>query len=526
MNNKKYTKLVTIFSLILTTSFFTACSEDYIDDPDRPSIEYPNQLMNDALYRLMHDTRDEWFSGRLTNGWMEYWGGTFYTSENRYAYRETQSQNGWDDIYRALKNLKTIIDINEDPETKDNNLQYGSNNNQIQMSRILLSYGFLLLTETWGDVPYYSYGNNDADFQALQHLPNQSGTNTPKYASQEKILKDILSELKLASEALSISEGSALSTGDQIYGGDVEQWKKFANSLRLRVAVLIKGIDSTTAQEHFDDAIAAGVFESNADNAGVEFGSDDLTASPMYEAFFVNNRTDFAAAIPFLEILKGYKGPFSTQDPRIAKYFNNAELGNEDTSELSYPYDNDIFIGLPYGAGNSAARAIDGESFPGDAVLIPNYTEYIIEYSEVEFIKSEFNGWDQTSYENGVQASMEKWGVNSGDITTYMSSLPAASAETVATQKYIALYMQPHTAWAEYRRTGYPNTLALPGQTYITEDNIEYPFSPLVSYLTDIPTRLRYPQQEQAVNTTSWEEAISSLSNGDSMDSKLWWDVN
>ena len=152
-----------------------------------------------------------------------------------------------------------------------------------------------------------------------------------------------------------------------------------------------------------------------------------------------------------------------------------------------------------------------------------------MEYSEVEFLLSEANGWSQANYENGVRASMEKWQVSTADINNYIASLPAASQENVLTQKYVALFMQPYEAWAEYRRTGYPDTLLLPGQTGTLNvpsgGNTTYTFTSLIAGLTDLPNRLFYPTTVQTLNTVNYQAASNAI-GGDKMDTKLIWDTN
>ena len=111
-----------------------------------------------------------------------------------------------------------------------------------------------------------------------------------------------------------------------------------------------------------------------------------------------------------------------------------------------------------------------------------------------------------------------------------MNSLPTASKENVLTQKYIALFMQPAEAWAEYRRTGYPKTLLLPGQTAdlnvaTASGQTTYTFTPLIADLTDLPTRIYYPTTVQTLNTENYKAASTAI-GGDKMNTKLIWDKN
>jgi hypothetical protein len=120
-------------------------------------------------------------------------------------------------------------------------------------------------------------------------------------------------------------------------------------------------------------------------------------------------------------------------------------------------------VGMPYGVTSQISTTqAPSSSFFGASVLKPGYTEILMEYSEVLFLLSEANGWSQTYYEQGVRASMEKWNIDSAKINAFVAALPPANKQNVLTQKYVSLFMQPFEAWAEYRRTGYPNTLLLP----------------------------------------------------------------
>ena len=118
------------------------------------------------------------------------------------------------------------------------------------------------------------------------------------------------------------------------------------------------------------------------------------------------------------------------------------------------------YVGMFIAESSADAATFIWESLPGAMIIDdPAFGETLMEYAEVAFILSERNGWDQTTYEAGIEASMAKWGVDQNDINGYIAQVPAAGEETVLTQKYIALYMQGHTAWMEYRRTGFPKTL-------------------------------------------------------------------
>ena len=531
------------YKIILSVLFATlllfsapSCSdrlEDMNVNPNSPEVVPSNLIFSGATRYLMHYTRDGWWSARMTLPWMQYSGQLIYQEEDKYQYRETQTSNGWYYLYKSATDFKDIIDLNTDEETKHQMAGYGNSDNQIAVSRIMLAYIFDQLATHFGDVPYWSYGNDDPDFQALQ-TPEIM---TPKFAEQSKIFADLLKELKEAAAQLDPSDAVFIA-GDNIYNGDAEKWRKFANSLRLRIANRIKGV-YPEAQNHISEAIAAGVFESNDDNAVQAFGTTAAEGSPFWQTFMVGRRQDFVVGEPFVDLLKGVTGDFGI-DPRLPKMVAPVGYSGYEVEARSYTessvdeIDLDDYVGMPLGLPSPAVindnSSIGLTSFASYHVIKPDYGEVLMEYAEVAFILSEINGWDQGYYEEGVKASMNKWGVESDDIEDYINALPAASEENVITQKYIAFYMTPQEAWNEYRRTGFPDgdILMLPNGRE-SKDLVHgetYTFTPLISgnvLATDLPSRVRYPQEEQTLNSTHYNEARSKLSNGDEIDSKLWW---
>lgn len=512
-----------LFSLVLTLAM-AGCTENFDDlnsSPNSPEKVPSSTLMVNAQFRLCQDIRDEWFSGRMVLPWVQYWAQINYTEEDRYQYRENSNNDAWKAIYTDLMDLQRIIELNTDPATKGDMLAYGANQNQIAAARILKTWVFALLTETYGPVPYHSTGTVDADFQALQAT---ASVISPVYASQEKIYRDMIKELKEAAAQIDVTK-TAFTEGDPLLGGDAAMWKKFANSLRLRLAMHMRAKDATFANAQIAEAIASGVMTSNDDNATVEFESTATNASPMYQAYIVSARTDFAVAMPFVDLLKGVKGPFPAKvDPRLFVYAapKGTAVGDVATGNFTKGAVAD-YAGQPYGVENHIAAAVKvaNVSLPF-APIQATYGEVFMEYSEVCFLLSEYNNWNQAWYEKGIKASMEKWGVPTADIDAYIAGLPAASKETVLTQKYIALYMQPHEAWTEYRRTGYPKTLIKPNTTYTSQAGTVYSFVPLVVDATDLPHRIGFSQSEQLLNVTGYASGKTALGGADNMLTKLW----
>ena len=520
----KAIKSIILFLMIV----LVGCEMEYFDSPNAPSTPPSASVFNNAMESIVTNTRDEWFMGRFTQVTMQYWQQSEYGDEDRYGYRESTRET-WATFYYNLENLRIVIALNEDPETKDNMLAYGANENQIGCTRVMMAYIFNMMADTWGDIPYYSYGSDNPNFQALQLTDEILA---PRYATQEEIYADILKELQEAHDQMDDTKDGFI-IGDNVYDGDISKWKMFANSLRLRIAVKIQDANPTLAQTHIADAIADGVFASNADNAAFHYETSDKNASPMYKAWNVGMRSDFAVSNTLVTLLKGENiretaaGGDLTANPFLGIYDPRLD-------EYAEPNSDGEYVGMPIAESSAEAATITWESLPNRANIIdkPDYAVVLMQYAEVEFLLSEINAWDQTHYTNGIVASMQKWGVSQADIDAYTAAVPAANEENVLTQKYIALYMDGHTAWTEYRRTGYPNILIKPGDNYTvyepTDDEyLEYTFSAIPLEITnDLPMRMQYPGYERTLNSDNYLEAVGRLANGDILTSPLWWDKN
>ena len=518
-------KIFSILAVAGLSLIVNSCADklDEIDvNPNSTENPLPTGLFNNGNKEYMDYTRDGWVSGRMMLPFVQYSAQRQYTEEDRYQYRLTTGTQLWARTYYVAQDYKKIIGYNTDPATKVKMLAYGSNENQIAAARIMLSYVFANLTDAFGDIPYWSYGNKDADFQAL----NVDVTLQPKFATQKKVYTDVLKELKEASEMIDFSEKTVFSEGDQLFKSPAKL-KKFANSLRLRIANRVKGV-VPGAEAHIADAIASGVMTSNDDTVGLTYENNLVNPSPFFSTYI--ERSDFAISKTFVQLLKGESGVFGV-DPRIFKYASPVDVRvGAIRSQTMYEATNiDEIQGMPYGVPSTLASSQAGsESFFGKSILKPGATEIFMEYAEVEFLLSEANGWSQDHYEKGVRASMQRWGVDATKINTFVNALPTASKANVMTQKYIALFMQPNEAWSEYRRTGYPNTLIKPGQT--ADLNIPsasgvttYTFTSLIAGLKDVPTRIFYPTNVQTLNTANYQAASANI-GGDKMDTKLIWD--
>jgi len=508
----KYRLSVALAGLLVVS----ACSDREFDkintDPNRPVNVPTPTIVLAAEKQLMDNIRHENFSLRGAQLFAQYYSQNIYTDQSRYDIPRSYVDTYWSNAYKVLNNLNTVIKLNTDDETKAVAAAgtAGSNVNQIAVCRVLKAFVFHSLTDVFGDIPYESYGSNDPDFEALKQDPD---IYTPKYAPQQKIYEDLLHELQQAADTLwKYRTQNTFGTADVIYQGNNEQWGRFANSLRLRLATRIREKSPELAISHIEAALAQGVFTSNTHNAVFKYSTNAPNEAPLFRATVSANRKDFAISHVLINALKGETGPFSMEDPRLSVY----ALRNK----------NGEYVGQPYGLPLEAAgiNGPDDISLPGLVINAADFAETLMEYAEVAFLIAEYRNWSDQEYRTGVRASLEKWGIDASTAESYVASLPAANAETVLTQKYFALFTQGLEAWSEIRRTGYPTFLVKPNdiiwERTTPNGTIVYRFEPIFG--NGIPARLFYPLKEQSVNRNNYQQALARQGD-DVITTKIWW---
>jgi hypothetical protein len=145
----------------------------------------------------------------------------------------------------VIKNTKDVIS-----QVKDD----ASRNNLYQMTRIIQASAFMLLTDSYGSIPYKEGGAGVTDQIFF-----------PKYDTQEFIYNDLIKELTEASAALNPS--GKIETADILYAGNIAKWKRFANSMLLRAGMRLSRVDQNKAKQVVSTAFAGGVILLNSDNA-------------------------------------------------------------------------------------------------------------------------------------------------------------------------------------------------------------------------------------------------------------------
>jgi hypothetical protein len=467
--------------------------------PNSPTTASNAQLLTSAINYM--PVVIEGISGAL---YTQQWAEKPYTDDSRYI---SVNFDFYGTYAGPLENLQTIL------ANKTFNIKEGSKNNQLAVARILRAWFFWHMTDRWGDIPYSD---------ALKGNDNLA----PKYDAQKGIYYDLLKELTAAAAQIDDGEGV---TGDLLYAGDMDKWKKFANSIRALMALRLSKIDPDKGKTEFADAAAGGVFTDNSDNAVYVHLADAVNQNYWYYVADVQNRQWYWIS----KTLTDYMKPL--QDPRLPIFADPAPATGD-------------YAGVPYGLdGDSVAKITTAKvSFMGKHVRAQNAPCFIITYAELLLAQAEADklGWlsggdadAAQKYKAAIQASVRQWVRNSfkggveddvektsydpadeGDTTGLAVYLarpeisydPANALKQIAWQRWVHLYMNGYEAWAEWRRTGYPVLTPAPNNNN-----------------TPIPRRQGYPSSEPNINTNNYKAAVQAqtgLGGKDDLNGRVWWD--
>ena len=434
--------------------------------------------------------------------------GANFNQDNRNATQEL-----WQRYYRSV--IRNTFDVIN--QVKDN----PNRTNLYHMARIWQAYAFMVLTDAYGDIPYTEAGKGFTEQLFL-----------PKYDTQESIYNALINELTQASAALDASK--TIETGDALYAGSVDKWKKLGYSLLLRAGMRLSKINPTKAQQTVQAAFTGGVMASNADNCAIKH--DANYNNGIGNTLNGSERSNFFLTKPFVDYLK------NRNDPRlksIAVRYVGANSGSAQVPGIASTNPSDQ-IGMPMGNDNNgaiAAAANDGlASFydysQADRARVVKLQAplFLVTYSQTQLLLAEarLRGWVTVGtaegyYNAGVTAHMNQMAdydagsaVSSQAITDYLTANPYLTGGTQAQQLeqindhyWIASFLNGPEAFANFRRSGYP---ALAPNPFPGKD-----------ISGDFIRRMTFPTSELAVNKTNLEAAIGRQ-GADNLDTRVWWD--
>lgn len=480
---RMHRRIVAVAALT-TLGAMGACDNGLTDinrNPNSPEVVPVEFLLAGGIWTTVVSSgsagfHNSWTMLYHTSLWSQHVAQSYEFVQDRYSPRPGISSQIWDNAYAdAIADFEEIKEIGLEEERS----------NLWVVGEIMQVYNFLTLTDLYGSIPYF-----DA-------LKLDEGIRTPEYDPQEEIYPDILARLEAAVGMIDAGESTASwARGDLVYGGDIERWRRFGNSLRLRAAMRIADTPlSQTAQAAFADAWSDGVMQTQADAAEIEYAGEPPSVNSLFQNIVQGGRTgDFRVSETMIDTL------LSLADPRLSVYAQPSVTGG-------------VYRGLRNGM-DPVDTTIDGrEGNPndysqiGEYFLTPTSPSVIMSLAEVYFLGAEAaeRGWigasPQALYESGIRASMEDYGIADAQINTYLqqSNVAYDGLESIHMQKWIALYLQGPEVFNEFRRTGVPE-LEL-------AENATQP---------DFPQRLPYPSEESLYNPDNFPTGVDLMT-------PVWW---
>ncbi len=467
---KKYLFLFT--SVLLASCASDDKYEDINRDPNNPTEVAADALFTSATKSLFDQMESTNVNTNVFRLFSQYWTETTYVDESNYdLVTRNISSNHWTEMYADV-----LYDLQDAKNLADTD-------NKKAMIEVLEVYTWQQLVDTFGDIPYSS---------ALQG----SAEPTPAYDNDATIYADLLVRINAAITMLDASGDDGFISADVIYGGDVTKWEKFANSLKLKLAMRMADVNTADAQQAAQQAVAAGVLSSNGDNAIIQYEGSTPNTNPLWVDLVQSGRSDFVAANTVVDHMN------TLSDPRRAVYFDDNQAG---------------YIGGPYGENNSFSQY----SHVGEIMHDPTFRGVLLDYTEVEFLLAEaaergftVGGTAEYHYNTAITASMNDWGVSSTDAASYLASSSVAYTTATGTWKqkiglqfWLAMYNRGFEGWCVYRKYDAPvmNTAAIS--------------------LLPVPKRFTYPLREQTLNGTNYAAASTAI-GGDELETPLFWDIN
>ena len=412
-------------------------------------------------------------------------------------------------------------------ETGEGGFEEGMRPNMVAASKILWVLNFHRLTDFYGDIPYS---------EAVQGI---DGSFRPKYDTQQAIYSDLFSKLSEGINELSTSNpDQGFAAADIIFDGDIAKWKKFGNSLMLRLAMRVSNVDQGTAASMVNQAIQGGLMESNDDNVWIPMDDGPgewVNQNGISRAFQPGDGGQSRVmSKTLIDFLKG-SDPNSVvdDDPRLMILSEGINGNIDPLAQEGMPNglddaDLDEYTGIANSVPNELFSSANLKLMDdADPYIIMNYAEVCLLLAEAaERGIGTVPGSAQEWYNEGVKAAMQMWSamevgdpsmvVSDDQVNSYLTNYPyggggitgnEAALEQIGYQMWASKFFNWWEAWSDWRRTGFPSLVPtdFPGSA-----------SPGV-----IPTKLRIPNREVATNEENYN---SGATKPDTPEGKVWWD--
>jgi hypothetical protein len=349
----------------------------------------------------------------------------------------------------------------------------------------------------------------------------------PPYDAQSDIYKDMLNELDEAARSFDSAQPT-FGASDLVYGGNIDQWKKFAYSLMLRLGMRLTKVDIALAETWVKKAIAGGVLKLDADIAMIKYinGGQDINKNPLALSLLgsdyinhdgVSNQEGGKYQKTFIDYLQANK------DPRLGVISVVYVNGKADTSAV-------LQKGMPSNFLTKPADFVTYSEPNQNTVLLKNAPMLLFTNAESNLLLAEaaVKGWytDETAatlFINGTGAGLRQWAlygdagkILSSQINAYVANHPYNSGgstdeqlEQIHTQFWVALFPNSQEVFSNWRRTGFPVLIPNVVPNNATQGQIF--------------RRMLYPPTEENLNNDEYQKAIARQGANTFM-TRIWWD--
>lgn len=489
--------------LILALSLFSACEERWEEmntDPNQLSSLSDEYLFTNAVRGTFRDYFERFdidYGGQYAHIWVS-------NNWNREVdkYNDIQSQGDISErIFKAIyngpiRNIVEVLQLTGPGGEFENPARYAQ-------AKIIATLNFSRMTDFFGDIPYFEGGMGKYDILK------------PAYDAQEVIYDDMVTRLQESITVLKNASDSEIysSAEDPIFAGDRSKWIRFANSLRLRLAMRARIADPEKYNGVIDECLQEDLIEDNSQNVMLEM--EDSDNPELYNPWY-NKIIDYQGGIYTMNWSeKIINTLLDSNDPRLPFFATTGSTGE--------------FLGMPNGLNDTyySGWSRANSSLATEQFLAKDQPMYMMCASETYLLRAEAAlfglgpGDANELFQTGIQMSMAQWGIADSMVMEYLDNETEASLygdqensfRQIATQLWISFVPNAFESWTTIRRTGYP----------VIEQRTPDMYSMGV---TDgyMPSRINYPSTvERSVNQENLDAAIASM-GGDEIDLRLWWD--
>ncbi|UFH52781.1 SusD/RagB family nutrient-binding outer membrane lipoprotein [Spirosoma sp. KNUC1025] len=492
-----------LIGLVLGLSMIVAGCKDYLDvnnNPNQVTAATPQLVLPDALaatgwYLTGNAPGGNAGSFYFLNLWMGYWNWSgnysIATSDKNYQFTQGFNNSIWSSAYLNLKNYN-YVDV-QGAALKQPILQ--------GMAKIMKALHFHILVDTYGNVPYTT---------ALQGTTNI----LPTYDNGQAIYEDLFKQIDSAMVLLNNGEGT-LNPGanDIMFGGDIDKWLKFGNTLKLRM--LLRQSEKADRASFIQTQLAAikasgygflGAGENASVNPG--YSNSQNQQNPLYGAFYAINGNPTTLNNQYKGNLYGISFYKQTNDPRIGAYYRPV-AGTTST-----------FNGTYFGTTDPLVNSQVSDVGPGILQRVDQSSPILLSHESL-FMQAEAaqRGWitgdPKALYQAAIAESFINAGRTAAEASTYYAQAgvndvnweaSSNKIEAIITQKWASENgTAPFEAWSDYRRLGFPTTIPISLDPSTT--------------VRQIPSRLLYPTSEYSNNATN----VAAQGTISQFTSKVFW---